>query len=463
MRQRWLPVIISTVAVCGCCQAAFGKDDGTFRSPEQQQAVNAALDTLMSEQSWDAAQKVVERYLDEPLHNAVFFEKAIITYWHQSAYQQARALAEVAQILYPDYAPFYGYHAQLLAREGHCARARTSWAHYRRLAYFPLPVSEVARFDSYCDVSVKQRASIAQSISREERLSPLFGTHRVKAETGSQLEQLCSLLAGLCQEDLIFLTDRPPPPRNAFILRYHSSIEKQHNWRHGFGVGLSLNRHIGGYRKRQADFHARWSYRLSATRLMGVRIGASHAFVPSFADYAAQHTLSPYLEWRMDEQLSGRVRTDIVWRHSAQETKTARQTITTHLDSLHNGLYWQPSAAQEWGVRLLANSIRPPQNDAYGDQLRKGFGLHYAHQDFYKMNVTLGYERTQTRVAKSLPFLSRPHRIVEKRTFLSLSRPAEHLFGIIPFVTVGEVVRRSDNPREHGTRRTISFGLSFRL
>lgn len=463
MYHIWLPVMILVVMIGSSCQSAFGFDEGAIRSPEQQQAVNTALDALMFARSWDGAQKVVERYLDEPVHNAPFFEKAIVTYWHQGAHEQARALAEVAQTLYPDYAPFYGYHAQLLARAGHCARARASWAHYARLAYFPLPASEVARFDSYCDFSVKQHASIGGSAARERRLSPLFGTHLVKAEVGSELDQLCALLAGLCQQERIFTTDRPPPPRNAFILRYDSGVEKQYGWRHGFGVGLSLHHYIGGYRKRQADFHARWSYRLSATRLMGIRVGAWHAFVPSFAHYAAQRTLSPYLEWRMNERLSGSVRTDIVWRHSAQETRLAGRHSTTHRDSIHNGLYWQPSAVQEGGLRLLADSIRPPQNDAYGDQIRKGFSLHYTHQDVYKVNTTFGYERTQTRVAKPLPFLVRPHRIVEKRLFLSLSRPIESLSGIIPFVTVGEVRRRSGNPREQGKHRMISFGLTFRL
>ena len=463
MRQRWLAFIICVFAISATGDSDFGFDEPLSRSPEEQQAVNAALDALMLQQSWDGAQKVVERYLDEPFHNAVFFEKAIVTYWHQSAYETARALAEVAQILYPDYAPFYGYHAQLLARAGHCARARRSWAHYVRLAYFPPPAGERARFDSYCDFSVKQRASLGGSASREARLSSLFGSHRVKAEEGSQLDQLCSLLAGLCQDDQIFTTDRPPPPRNSFILRYYNSSQKQHDWRHGFGVGLSVNQHIGGYRKRQADFQAHWSYRLSATRVMEMRVGARHAFVPSFAHYPAQHTLAPYLEGHLREQLSGRVRTDIVWRHSAQETRTAGKHITTHLDSVYNGLYWQPSGAQEWGVRLLADSIRPPQNDAYGVQMRKGFALYYTHQDLYKMRATFGYERTQTRVAKPLPFLRRPHRIVEKRAFISILRPVEGLFGMTPFVRVGRVVRRSDNPREQGAQRTISFGLSFRL
>ena len=109
-----------------------------MRSPEDQQAVATALDRLMARDEWALAETVARNYLASKAHTAGFYERAIQIYAHNQRYDEARLLSHIALEFYPDYAPFYRYHAQLLARSGQCPRAQQSWAAYRALAYAPI-------------------------------------------------------------------------------------------------------------------------------------------------------------------------------------------------------------------------------------------------------------------------------------------------------------------------------------
>ncbi len=460
--QRHLRLVIFMICLC-CHSAAFAFVPSDNRTIAQQDAVNAALEGLIANQDWEGAQNVVERYLDSLIHNPRFFEIAIFIYETRGAFDKARLLADIASQLYPDYAPFLGRYAFLLAREGQCQRADTAWAHYRQIHYFPIRQADQAYFANYCGTEIVQKAGITGTVAREERFASPFGKSEITAQKGSQLHQLCTLLAGLCAEGEVFYITSPPPPRNTLILRYHGDTYRRYHWRHAAQIGFALNQHIGGYRKYSGHLYASWDYRISPTRAMATRIGFEHAVIPAFQDDGVHYTQTPYLQWHVQEQITLKVRTNLSLRHAAQTAASSGQYRTTHQTGFHNGVSIAATLAHEIGLYVSGNKTMPPHDDIYGDQLRLGYGLRYRYDAAHDVQMSLGFERSHTRFEKTLPFLRQPHRIVEKSAFIQLSKSFERLDGMIPFVRVTKTARQSDNPRQQGQQEIITAGLSFRL
>ena len=433
-----------------------------MRSPEEQRAVTAALDRLMAEQDWYLAEKVARNYIASPAHTAGFYSRAIEIFTQNALYDEARLLSQIALEFYPDYAPFHRTHAQLLARAGHCHRAQTSWQAYRALAHAPIREREQIYFDSYCGTTTKARNFVSGTLVREGRLSQAFGPDEVIAKPGSLLHQLCSLAIVLCPEDGRFALDRPPPERTAITLRYHSIVAKRYSWRNHVQIDLELMKQLGGYRKSHLQIATHYKQRLSPYRMIGLRLRYKEALIPKFAGFEAQLTASPFIDSQFYHQLSQRLRAEGHLSYGASEVRRGHQRATSHQLIATQGFYWQADKHQEVGTTFLHDRISPPHNDEFGRQERVGYGLSYHYRHDNGFAVQLAFERSKTSFEKTLPFLVRPHRIVEKQTFLHISKPLDSEKRIIPFVHVGQVSRLSDNPRQHGKRTHISAGLSFR-
>lgn len=433
-----------------------------MRSPEDQQAVATALDRLMARDEWALAETVARNYLASKAHTAGFYERAIQIYAHNQRYDEARLLSHIALEFYPDYAPFYRYHAQLLARSGQCRRAQQSWAAYRALAYAPIRAQDQEGFDHFCGMKATHKHHMTSSMGREERLSPLFGSDEVIAVPGSLLYQLCSLAIVLCPEDGRFYLERPPPSRTAFSARYHAMSTKRYSWHHQAQIDLEILKQIGGYRKSHIQLAAQYNRRVSLYRLMRLQLRYKEALVPKFGSYSAQITASPAIESQFHYQLSPDWRAEISLSYGASEVRTDTQRATSHQRLAAHRIYWQADSHNAISLTWLDEHISPPHNDEFGRQMRTGYGLEYRYHHEAGFVMRLAFERSKTQFEKILPFLVRPHRIVEKQAFLHLSQPFDAEKRIIPYVYVGQVSRLSDNPRQQGQKTIISAGISFR-
>ena len=431
-------------------------------SPAQQTAVNAALDQLILDGDWQTARKVVEQYLPHEIHNPDLFERGLITYFNLGAYDEVGELAGVAAALYPDYPAFYRYQAQMKARNGRCVAANSLWQSYLDASYFPIRQAAQQAFDHYCGTNTTHSLHPLVQFAREERLNAPSGSHEVTPQDGSLLDQFCALQITLCPADGIFSLEAPPPPRNAMILGVRTQAAKRYSWRHRALVSFEVGQHLGGYRKRTSHLSARLERRLSPVRQLAIGVGAQEMLTPAYKQHAAYRSLMPYISFEMREALSHKISSSVQIRYASAQNNVAQTMRTTNQIHIENHYIWAVNARMRWGAYASTTLINPPRNDANGKQWRTAYGVNYQHQT--KSDLVMGwhYERSRHRVSKTLPFLTEPHRIFEKRHFLRISKAFGEQKRMIPFVSLSQSMRRSDNPRYQGDSHAIFIGLALK-
>ena len=425
-------------------------------------AVVLALDQLMQGAHWQTALQVVRRHIGLMAPHAVFYEKAILIFAQQGHYDEALSLAALAQSLFPDHVPFYRHQAQLLARQGACAKASPLWQIYLRKAYFPVAIAEQEAFAYYCGIDTKSQLIPSIGLSRDERLAAPFGKSTVIAEDHSLLSEFCALQISLCPADNRFQLEEPPPPRNTALIGLTSQIEKRYSWRHLARVNLSAGQHFGGYGKRNAGLSAQLDWRLSPERTIIYGLGLREILIPAYQRYPAYLARTAYLSWQHIHQLPHNVVSLSHLYHDAAQSVQENFFRTTHQTIVENQFDWQSSPAQKWQVRLSTAVIRPPHDDAHGGQIRYALGAGYQRRLIAGYLMEVDYDLSHHHVSKTLPFLSKPHRIVEKRYFFRMSKPFGGEKRVIPFVSLTHIMRRSDNPQQQGKKSYITAGLSFR-